>query len=348
MPSVNTLLARNAVDRQIHMLRLSASVRKEVIRILNGLERQLVGQLAQTNLTDFQSRRYQDMVANVREMAGKAFAAADHATTRAVRGLAAYEVDAVRADVHAAVGVDLLNATMSPEWTTAIAERMIVQGAPMSAWWAKQENDLVFRFEQEVRKGLIANETTDKIIARVRGDAENTGVVGQTRAQAAALVQTTITGASNEARMEAFRSNSDILRGVQQVSTLDERTTDICAAYDLAAWDLDGTPIDGTTLPFNGGPPRHWNCRSTLAPIVKSSEELGTNVEIAPGKRASMDGAVGDKVSFGDWLETKSKAQQDNILGEGRADLWREGKITLRDLVDQSGRPLTLDELKKL
>ena len=81
-------------------------------------------------------------------------------------------------------------------------------------------------------------------------------------------------------------------------------------------------------------------------PIVKSSEELGTNVEVLPGMRASMDGAVSDKMSFNDWLGTKSDAQQDDILGAGRAQLFRDGKITMRDLLDQSGRPLSFEDLQ--
>ena len=39
--------------------------------------------------------------------------------------------------------------------------------------------------------------------------------------------------------------------------------------------DLDGNPINGTTLPFNGGPPRHWGCRSVLTSITKTFKEMG-------------------------------------------------------------------------
>jgi hypothetical protein len=34
------------------------------------------------------------------------------------------------------------------------------------------------------------------------------------------------------------------------------------------------------------------------------------------------------------------------VLGAGKADLWRRGKITFRDLLDQNGRPLTTEELR--
>jgi hypothetical protein len=45
-------------------------------------------------------------------------------------------------------------------------------------------------------------------------------------------------------------------------------------------------------------------------------------------------------------LKRKGVEYQNEVLGVGRADLWRAGKITLRDLVSGSGNPLTLDQLR--
>jgi hypothetical protein len=132
-----------------------------------------------------------------------------------------------------------------------------------------------------------------------------------------------------------------------QISTLDDRTSDICIAYDGAIWNLDGEPIDGTNLPFNGGPPRHWNCRSVLSPVTKSWQEMGIKAkELSTGARAALDGEVPAETKFGDWLERRSEAEQDRILGTGKAELWRSGKISLSQLVDMRGKPLTLDQLE--
>jgi hypothetical protein len=35
------------------------------------------------------------------------------------------------------------------------------------------------------------------------------------------------------------------------------------------------------------------------------------------------------------------------MLGKGRAELWRDGKITLQQLLDQRGNPLTLQQLRQ-
>jgi hypothetical protein len=115
----------------------------------------------------------------------------------------------------------------------------------------------------------------------------------------------------------------------------------ICIAYSNAEWDLEGNPINGTTLPFNGGPPRHFNCRSLLVGISKNA-----TLRNRQGNRASDEGPIDRKISFDDFLKRKSNAYVDEMLGKGRADLWRSGSITLKDLVNGQGRPLTLKELQ--
>lgn len=346
-PSANTRIAHGMVEHGIHLLRVGASVKRDVLNLLGQMEKRIVGELASTKLTEFGNRRYRALLGAVREEITDTYSKAEELTTESVEKVMELSARQTANVVRDTIGIDLLGERVGLEWISDVASNSLVQGATNSAWWEKQAQDLVFKFEQQVRLGMAANETTDKIISRIRSDEEVAGILFQSRANAAALVQTAIAEGASNARLEMYRRNDDIIRGVQQVSTLDDRTTDICAAYDGATWDLDGEPIDGTDLPFDGGPPRHWNCRSTLVPVLKSSEELGTDVEVDEGARASMDGEVADKTTFADWLEMKTEEQQDAILGEGRAQLWRDGKITLRDLLDQDGRPLTLDELTR-
>ncbi|MDE3957705.1 phage head morphogenesis protein, partial [Glaesserella parasuis] len=61
--------------------------------------------------------------------------------------------------------------------------------------------------------------------------------------------------------------------------------------------------------------------------------------------RASQDSPVSEQINYENWLKSKSPEQQDQVLGKGKADLWRRGVITFADMLDQSGRPLTLKDL---
>ena len=61
-----------------------------------------------------------------------------------------------------------------------------------------------------------------------------------------------------------------------------------------------------------------------------------------------MDGQVAADLTFADFLKGKPASFADEMLGKGRAELWRDGKITLSKLLDQKGNPLTLAELRNL
>ncbi|MDE3987769.1 phage head morphogenesis protein, partial [Glaesserella parasuis] len=103
-------------------------------------------------------------------------------------------------------------------------------------------------------------------------------------------------------------------------------------------------PIDHD-VPYQR-PPLHPRCRSILQLVTKSWKELGIDAEEMPSStRASQDGPVSEQINYENWLKSKSPEQQDQVLGKGKADLWRRGVITFADMLDQSGRPLTLKDL---
>jgi hypothetical protein len=150
-----------------------------------------------------------------------------------------------------------------------------------------------------------------------------------------------------DARLATYRANGDIVKGVRHLSVLDGHTSKVCIAYSGASWDLDGNPINGTTLPFNGGPPRHWGCRSVLVPLTRSYRELGLDIdELPPGTRASDEGQVRADITMTEWLKSKPTAYVDDLLGPGRARLFLDGKITLQQMLNFQGFPLTLNQLK--
>jgi hypothetical protein len=122
----------------------------------------------------------------------------------------------------------------------------------------------------------------------------------------------------------------------------------ICIAYSGATWDLDYEPIDGNDLPYNGGVPRHFNCRSAEQLLLVSLRDMGIDMdEPDPGTRASSSGPISAKTSFADYLKMKGEDYQNETLGKGRAEMFREGKLSPRDLVSGvTGRPLKLSELR--
>jgi hypothetical protein len=335
--------------QQVDLLRVEAGTRGEVLRMLNGLLRELIGELAGHDLTAFSKARTQQLIVAARGAIDSAY------------GRVSDRVDAVLggvADVQAAQAAKLLERILavvdvsaglpSATYLERAAGNTLVQGAPSADWWARQAEDTALRFADVVRHGIAAGDTTEGIAARVAGRRGYPGIMEVARQNARSLVHTSIQEVANEARKETFRQNDDVVEGVRQVSTLDSSTTEICIAYDGAEFDLDGEPINGTTLPYEGGTPRHWGCRSVEVPITKTFKELGIDLpEPEGGTRASADGPVPASMTFEEFLGQHTAAEQDEMLGQGRAELWREGKITLQQLLDQRGNPLTVEELRE-
>jgi hypothetical protein len=235
----------------------------------------------------------------------------------------------------------------------AVVNASLIEGGESADWRAKQSNDLAFKFAAQVRQGIAQNETMTQIVRRVAGS-EKLGIPGifeGARQNAFALVHTSVMQVAADARLATYRANSDIIKGVRQISVMDGHATPTCVAYSGGEWDLNGNPINGTTLPFNGGPPRHWGCRSVLTSITKTFKELGIKglPELPDtGERASDLGPIDRKTTMDQFLKMHDTEWQDEMLGKGKAKLWRDGKITLQQLVSGEGRELSLAQLKAL
>ena len=219
----------------------------------------------------------------------------------------------------------------------------------MYDWWAKQAGDVAFKFRQQVQIGLAQSETVEQLIQRVRGQWVGDHYVGgvlsfksQATRQAEALVRTAVAEVANRAQFETLRANDDVTTSWQFVATLDGRTTEECMALDGTVWayDDDKAPL----------PPLHFNCRS-IAVAVVDWEKLGV---AAPdeARRAAVDPTTGEgrtvpaSTTYEGWLRDQPADVQADILGTGKAELFREGKITLRDLVRSDGSVVTLAELQ--
>lgn len=341
MPSREEQLADLLVTRGVDLLRFSAGERAKVLAILKRMEEELLDALLSRDLTETGRRDKAALLRQAQEIITQYYGEAADAMGASLAGLGQLESTATAAALGAAFYGHLEPSLPTSEFFRRLVDDTLIQGAPSADWWKRQGGDTAFRFQTAVSQGLAEAETNAAIIKRVRD------ALDVTRRNAAALVQTSVQTVANASRLETFKANGDLVKGVRQLSTLDGKTSLICVGYSGGKWKLDGTPIAPTTLPFNGGPPRHWNCRSVLVPILATFKELGLDVPEPPeSTRASMDGQVAAGTTFSQFLDGKSRGFTDDLLGTGRAELWRDGKITLPQLLDQTGRPLTLDELR--
>jgi SPP1 gp7 family putative phage head morphogenesis protein len=176
-----------------------------------------------------------------------------------------------------------------------------------------------------VKEGLTIDETVRGLV----GTRTQSGILEQPRHAVRALVRTEATSAGNIAKRESYRSIG--ITHVRFLATLDARTTLQCASQDGQIFLIDEAPT----------PPLHINCRSVLVPVM--------NAESKPfGKRAAAGGQVLADVTFEEWIATQSIEDQNAVFGRSRAEAWRAGKLSLRDMMGRDLQPLTLAELRRL
>lgn len=223
----------------------------------------------------------------------------------------------------------------------ALVTKSPIRGAVMDKWFNGLETKMQNTIEQQIRIGLVEGETVPELTRRIRGtaaEAFKNGTAERIRRDIEATVRTAANNVSTQAREATYKANDEVIKGVQYVATLDDRTTEICMS------------LDGKVFPVDEGPrpPQHFNCRSTTTPVLKSWKELGIDLkEAPPGTRASMNGQVSDKTTYGQWLKKQPNHVQEEALGIGKSKLFREGKISIDKFVDNRGRVIPLKDLEK-
>jgi len=171
------------------------------------------------------------------------------------------------------------------------------------------------------------------------------GVLQSGRRGAEAIARTAVNHVSSRARMLTYQENSDIVKAMMWVSTLDGRTTPICQRLGGQVFPLEG----GRRPP---GPPAHVACRSTITPVLRSWKELGIPLREAPeGTRASLNGQVPARQNYNEFLRGRVAAgDMDTVreaLGGTRAKLFAAGGLKVTSFTDRRGRLFNLKELRR-
>ena len=240
-------------------------------------------------------------------------------------------------------GIVLFSSVLPESSIERLVDSAQLEGATVKAWNNGLNADQKKRLERELKIGVSLGETTPMLAQRIAQ------ALQKNKRDATAIALTGAGAIVSEIRQAFFEANDDVIKCYKYQATLDTRTSALCRAYDGLTWDKDYKPI-GHEFPFRK--PRvntHFNCRSTIIPVTKSWDELGAEgMDEASGRtRSSMNGYVPQDMTFNDWLKTQSPEVIEKTLGKGRAELFMQGKITMRDLITQQGRALDLRDIYK-
>lgn len=358
MISINERLGDAAIDHAVDLAQYSAGVVRRILALLNRTDKDLAEQLAlslsRLDPASFTVERLDAVLLNVRSLNLQAYQRVEVALTEELRSLSETEL-AYQQTVLPSVGIpnSVSFSSASAGQVYAASMSRPFQGRLLKEWAKSIEADRMTHIRDTIRMGYVEGQTNDQIIRRIRGTRANgysDGILEIRRRDAEAVVRTAVMHTAAGARDEMLSQNQDVIKAIIWVAALDTRTSEKCRIRDRKLFDpVDHKPI-GHSVPWLAGPGRlHWRCRSTAVAVVKSLSAL-SGIPGMPdwpvGMRSSMDGQVPAETSYGQWLKKQSAARQDQVVGEVRGKLMRQGNLPFDALYTDRGILLSLDELK--
>ena len=177
------------------------------------------------------------------------------------------------------------------------------------------------KLDLAVRSGVFSGETLQQISRRLvgrltfsqKGNVKQIAAAGGELTKLAnhqiqTIVRTSVNQVSNQASMAVYAANKKVSPRYEYVATLDSRTSPICQR------------LDGQKFEYNNGPtpPQHFNCRSTVVPVVDFDglQKKYPNLEepLPAGfseisRRPSETGRVPADIKYGNWIFGQRKGK---------------------------------------
>ena len=332
-----------------HLHRYSSYTVNKIYKILDRVDSRLTLQISEIlqDMTpkeiasfikgSYSTRRLIKLRDNIQEMAGEARKVTSQIIGNSGKDLASYEVGHAM-KIAGVVGVAALGTEVSVSQAYAAA-----MSRPMNGRHIRDHiRDIEPKFRKElfskIREGFLIGEATASIVRRIRGTVEQKrkdGLIFKQRRGIESLVRTSMTHISSVASNESYKALG--VKRVKWVSTLDGRTSHVCATLDGKVFDIDK----------GQRPPAHINCRSTIVPHVKGSKGYRPYVSVDKDGKKKI-GRVKNSTNFDQWFKNQPKSFKKEWLGGSRYKLYKEGGIDLPRFSDPAGKLYTLDRLKEL
>ncbi len=348
MPTINQELLDKIIRFQVDIRRYEAGVQRRIIERLQDMQKDLIAEASSQELSALSRRKLNASLSNISPILAEHYSAAADSLNDDLQGLAGVQISEAEKSLKATAFIEGSVKLPSDTVIDRVSRDVLINGGPLKSWWDKQRDDTIFKVSAQIREGVLLSETNQQIINRIIGKNDIPGIMPLARKNAAALVQTATHTVANEARQAVYDRNDDIIKSYVWFTAMDSHVCPLCIGRSGKRWrnNDNRTPI-GHSIPFQI-PPIHFNDRCVLLPETLTFEELGVDLpEPEISTRASSLGPISADSTFDDYLKRVPVSQQDDMLGVGRAQLWREGRITLSQLLDGKGRELTLDELRK-
>lgn len=352
MPKTPPHLIEIATRHQLYLERLKAEGLKAFGPFLVEMDRAIRAQIAGVNLTEFTLPQLEVQIEAIRAALTGTYADYRRVWLEQLEELASYEAgfetrslgETIISKVQFTLPSDtqLLTAVLS----TPLSVKGPDGGKLLQPFFKDVSEQAIKRVEGAIRMGYAQGQTTGDILKVIRGTKAagyKDGILANMNKGAEMLTRTALQHCAVQAREETWRANSDIVKKVRWVSTLDSRTTEICMSLDGQEFEVGEGPR----------PPVHIGCRSTMVAVLDSRLDF-----LSEGATRSARGESGkvtsapSKQTYYEWLKNQPDSFQNDALGPTRAKLFRDGGLSaerFRELqLGNNFEPLTLEEMQKL
>ena len=161
-------------------------------------------------------------------------------------------------EINAKTEKELVDFVISEEASKEVAESLKAIALKNKT---KISTEILNVYSEQVVSGIENGLTAKKVIDNSYKELETQGLLGIKDYKYTALVNTSMTSAMNFGRFEVSKK-SKLLQGYQYVAILDGRTTTQCQKLHLSVFRPTDERLEYVK------PPMHFNCRSTIIPIL--------------------------------------------------------------------------------
>jgi hypothetical protein len=163
------------------------------------------------------------------------------------------------------------------------------------------------------------------------------------------LARTWINRASNDATMEVYNQNRDVITKVEWSSVMEIDTSAPGRGTCIRCLALDGRQYEFDD-PDKPPMPLHPRCRCHWKSVTKSYRELGLDIDEI--EKVARPYVINDQLtkkvgqfegSSESWLKRQTKKYQESVLGVKRTEKFRAGEWSFDDMVTDTGSLKLLD-----
>ena len=343
MPAANY---NASLRHQVLLERLKAGQAKDITPFLKNIDRDIRQRLSKSELTGYGRARLLVLLDGIGKMIDAELAAFSGQMMLDLKELAVSEALFEAKSIGRTVPdfesiVPARTQVLAAIASSPLSVRGAGGGKLLSSFvrdWSKSQKDTLVGI---IRQGVFEGQTNAQIVKAVRGTAPAKfldGSLAKTKRQTEALVRTAVQHVSSMAKMVFFEANSDLIKKYRWVSTLDNRTSEICQGLSGRVFEVGAGPW----------PPAHINCRSVVVAEMDPKWDFLNEGATQSAQFRPVDA----KETYYSWLKKQNISFQNEAIGPTYAKLLNEGGLsadrfaTLR--LDKNFKPLNLAEMQKL